>query len=205
MEACRRCQSKKLNVNRDNDYHDIFACQDCKYLYCKRIVDCCRKTYQIIAIDYLPSGQIRLYKQCLECGGSDRTKPLNQKSYQNEIRTEFSLANFRNWHSAYLNEGRNIYDVIAVQNYSSSKYKKYQDYLKSDLWKKLRDKVLERDNYLCQSCRKQPAQEVHHLRYDNLYCEPLEDLQSLCQTCHRDIHEQEEIKAAKQLNTKLKV
>ena len=62
-------------------------------------------------------------------------------------------------------------------------------------WKRLRESVLARDNYLCQDClasnRLVGAEEVHHIievktdwekRYDE------DNLVSLCKSCHRKRH-----------------
>jgi len=66
---------------------------------------------------------------------------------------------------------------------------KHSEYIKSDAWKAIRKKALERDNYTCQDCGIHDAKEVHHLTYDNFGKEPLEDLVSLCRPCHGNRHE----------------
>lgn len=63
---------------------------------------------------------------------------------------------------------------------------KYKLYLESDEWKHRRILVLERDNYLCQSCH-EPANEVHHLTYAHVGNELLSELTSLCKSCHKAI------------------
>jgi 5-methylcytosine-specific restriction endonuclease McrA len=69
---------------------------------------------------------------------------------------------------------------------------KYNDYLNSEKWKLKRKKVFERDNYLCQACLTNEAQEVHHLTYNNIYDEPLYELISVCKRCHIKIEEQKQ-------------
>jgi len=69
---------------------------------------------------------------------------------------------------------------------------KYNQYLNSDKWKFKRKKVLERDNYLCQACLTNRAEEIHHLTYDNIYDEPLYELLSVCKRCHIKIEQQKQ-------------
>ena len=71
---------------------------------------------------------------------------------------------------------------------------KYKQYLNSELWKFKRKKVLERDNYLCQACLTNKADEVHHLTYDNCYDEPLFELISVCKRCHQKIESKKQHK-----------
>jgi hypothetical protein len=59
-------------------------------------------------------------------------------------------------------------------------------YRKSKVWKKIRNQRLEKDKYLC-LCGF-PAKQVHHLNYIRVGGELLEDLVSLCLSCHRQEH-----------------
>jgi len=66
--------------------------------------------------------------------------------------------------------------------------KNYREYLKSDKWKKLRTKILERDKYICWDCDGS-ATEVHHLDYDYLETDDEEKhCVSLCRICHMQRH-----------------
>jgi 5-methylcytosine-specific restriction endonuclease McrA len=49
-------------------------------------------------------------------------------------------------------------------------------------------KILERDSYLCQRCQSKIAIQVHHLTYERLGHERLEDLISICLACHIKEH-----------------
>lgn len=64
----------------------------------------------------------------------------------------------------------------------------YKAYLKSHKWKTKRLKVLNRAKFRCERCKKRQAREIHHLTYENIFNEPLEDLQALCTRCHRQAH-----------------
>ena len=62
----------------------------------------------------------------------------------------------------------------------------YQTYLRSPEWESKRQEKLESCQYKCQcegGCHRQATQ-IHHLHYDTLGNERLEDLQALCAKCH---------------------
>jgi hypothetical protein len=67
---------------------------------------------------------------------------------------------------------------------------RYQAYLNSPEWKARRKAVLERCGGVCERCRKYLVDEVHHLTYDRVYNEPLEDLQGVCRPCHAFLHKE---------------
>ena len=53
----------------------------------------------------------------------------------------------------------------------------------SEQWKSIRKQRLKYDNDLCVFC-KSAAEEVHHVTYENVGRERIEDLRSLCRLCH---------------------
>jgi 5-methylcytosine-specific restriction endonuclease McrA len=63
----------------------------------------------------------------------------------------------------------------------------YNRYLQSPAWLAKRAKVLKRDNYTCQACLDEPATEVHHKSYIHFGNEPLFDLVSVGDICHKFI------------------
>ena len=75
--------------------------------------------------------------------------------------------------------------------------KDYNKYLRSPEWKAKKLLVLERDNYKCQQCGYTNNLHVHHLTYENVTNEQLDDLVTLCKRCHRSEHKK------KVKNTKL--
>jgi 5-methylcytosine-specific restriction endonuclease McrA len=73
----------------------------------------------------------------------------------------------------------------------------YAAYQRSHHWRRLRKKLLEARRYRCEHCGKEdPYRDekrgfrlhVHHLTYERLGKERLEDLQALCRDCHRLAH-----------------
>ena len=65
---------------------------------------------------------------------------------------------------------------------------KYQEYLASREWGLLREQVKARSRGICERCKINPSDAVHHLTYIRKYHELLEDLQDTCDTCHEFIH-----------------
>lgn len=61
----------------------------------------------------------------------------------------------------------------------------YQAYLKSKFWKQRREIYLEHYRGFCQRCHKvkSPLQ-LHHVTYERLRTENLEDLLLVCKSCH---------------------
>ena len=65
----------------------------------------------------------------------------------------------------------------------------YKNYLHGEVWSGKRKAVWERCGGTCERCRLHPMDDVHHLTYENLFFEPLEDLWGLCRGCHKFVHE----------------
>lgn len=64
----------------------------------------------------------------------------------------------------------------------------YAEYLTTPEWQETRGVALREAGYRCDDCRSRQHLDVHHLTYERLGCERLEDLQVLCRDCHEDRH-----------------
>lgn len=189
MNKCNKCESTNIKQKSDSKYHDIFECITCENWTYKKTADCCRNPHLIVAQDHKYTTQTRLYEQCINCGGCvNRTKPLSFKTHGHKCEREFSNSSFDNWRNEVNEEGKTLSDSKKQYNYLNSPYYKYQLYLTSPEWRDKRVLALQRDNNICQDCKMKSADEVHHLTYDNLFNEPLEDLKSLCGQCHKAAH-----------------
>ncbi|WP_099157279.1 HNH endonuclease [Virgibacillus ndiopensis] len=83
-------------------------------------------------------------------------------------------------------------------NSDYNKYKrdpKTDGFYKTVAWRKARALAMERDNHLCQRCKRhkilRPAQMVHHkieVKEDWSKRLDLDNLESLCHFCHNQIH-----------------
>lgn len=65
---------------------------------------------------------------------------------------------------------------------------KYENYLQSDIWDAKRNELFDERGRICQRCMSVNQIEVHHITYNNLGNEPLEDLLVLCTPCHLAEH-----------------
>lgn len=64
----------------------------------------------------------------------------------------------------------------------------YRDYLLSPQWKLRRLEALKARAFRCQNCRTKKGLNVHHRHYRTLGAESLEDLDVLCEDCHKKAH-----------------
>ena len=64
----------------------------------------------------------------------------------------------------------------------------YYEYLKSEEWDRKRKLRLKSARYRCELCGSAEPLQVHHLHYDNLGSELIDDLMALCNDCHEAQH-----------------
>ena len=60
----------------------------------------------------------------------------------------------------------------------------YNSHLASPAWKAIRQRIMRRDNFICQGCLERPACDVHHLTYRHLEHEFMFELIAVCRACH---------------------
>lgn len=71
--------------------------------------------------------------------------------------------------------------------YTVKKERWYDEYLQSEEWKAISAAVIERDGK-CMTCGSKRRLVVHHVTYDNVGHEKLEDLITMCWKCHNRHH-----------------
>lgn len=64
----------------------------------------------------------------------------------------------------------------------------YQQYLLSDEWKEFRKKAFAHYGRKCDRCQKTTTLQIHHLHYNNIFHEELEDVRVLCKAHHEKVH-----------------
>lgn len=70
-----------------------------------------------------------------------------------------------------------------------SNYSSYDEYMDSEEWKQIRNRILARDGYRCRMCGTGKQLRVHHIRYPDIYgSESDEDLITVCDSCHQRVH-----------------
>lgn len=67
----------------------------------------------------------------------------------------------------------------------------YDEHMKSDYWRKIRFQVRERDKHKCRHCGSGMNLVCHHITYENLGNESLDDLLTLCKRCHYNVHQED--------------
>ena len=73
----------------------------------------------------------------------------------------------------------------------------HHEYIKTEAWRKKRQRVFRRDRFQCVYCGcsknlevQHVTLEVHHITYKRLGAEDISDLVTLCNDCHQLIHEE---------------
>jgi len=144
--------------------------------------DCTHENQELRRLDINGSSpQYRM--QCLICGKKGPAlghAKLTEDQKQNAPAIDETLAD-RYWKAK-----RPQLDAQQEQR-QAEWWTEYLAYLRTPQWQSKRRKVLERDNYLCQSCMEAPATQVHHLSYEHLGDEPLFELVAVCTPCHERI------------------
>ena len=79
-----------------------------------------------------------------------------------------------------------VADKAAGANRDSGN-QEYQDYLRSQRWRKLRRAVMLRAKGKCEICRRWDGTDCAHLTYERIFHEHLEDLLWVCKGCHRQL------------------
>lgn len=105
--------------------------------------------------------------QCLKCGRRvGRKIPYHQLS-QHQIKSA------RLWNAKLRGKGR-----------GTARTRRYQSYMASPEWRKLRRTILARDGYKCQICGEEASQ-AHHLNYQRFGHELETDLIAVCHDCNQ--------------------
>lgn len=71
---------------------------------------------------------------------------------------------------------------------SNSKRKFYETYLKSKKWTDFKAKVIGMRGFNCELCKSQKNIQLHHLTYERLGKEDINDVMILCKKCHEKAH-----------------
>jgi 5-methylcytosine-specific restriction endonuclease McrA len=66
--------------------------------------------------------------------------------------------------------------------------KQYEDYLTTTKWRSKREELFNIRGKNCENCGSDKLIQVHHLTYENIFNEKLEDLKILCRNCHIKEH-----------------
>jgi hypothetical protein len=133
----------------------------------------------------LSNGSVHLVRQCLACGWQSQAiarASLTADEAEGALPYDEGLRD-RLWRAAF--EARSAERT----RQQDERRRLYDEYRRSEAWRRKRQLVLKRAAGLCEGCGSAPATEVHHLTYAHIFGEYLFELVALCAACHRDYHE----------------
>lgn len=82
-------------------------------------------------------------------------------------------------------EGQGTYGAVERKDWRLCHGReRYDQYLLSDEWLALKQAVYRRSGRVCERCGNRGVRNVHHLTFERLYCEALDDLLGVCRACH---------------------
>lgn len=191
-KICKFCNSDNVRKT-EYPFHDIYECLNCDRTIFEKIEDCCRNPRERYVDDFHNGIPKFVRVQCDNCGGClEITKPLKRSEYGKKTRGEFSKERYNEWKINKQTEKKDIIEFIQFTKESNHSFYQYNIYLRSEHWRTLRLLALERDKWVCQFCKAEPATEVHHLTYNNLGSESLSELISYCRVCHGKVHDKKD-------------
>lgn len=146
----------------------------------------CAHPVSVTCIRTIAGGGIQIVKQCQTCGAPTSTAIARSKFTPQEIA---ALPAYRDDAMVEYDRKQREATQLAWDMGKQDRQQEYALYLKSPEWRNRRRLVLERDRYKCQGCLNAPATEVHHRNYDHRGDEVLFDCISVCDACHKKIHD----------------
>lgn len=139
----------------------------------------------------IADGRPTYVTQCLVCGHT--SNPIKKQKalelaggkdippYDNLLHPKWHASKSAEYFAAYLM----IRPALAAE---------YATYLASDKWQELRASVMSRSQGQCELCEERSADDVHHLTYQSIGNEKLEELIAVCRECHSAIHGKEDVR-----------
>jgi len=130
----------------------------------------------------LSNGTVVHMRQCLRCGGNRGCVKKTDGGVP-----AFDEALRQRWldrESAYYEQRQHEHETRQGEF-----WRRYDEYLRGPVWGSKKARVLRRDGYMCQACQDRSATQVHHLTYAHVFDEPLFDLISVCEICHKRLTE----------------
>lgn len=158
-------------------------------LFADWVADACQHTSRIVVRRDDSIGRPQYYGFCEHCG-----LKLSSAIAHHKVGTpsDYSAADMEERSGDYLRERQAQLDRIttqAAERAQSENRASYDDYLRSDTWRRRAAKIIQRAGGLCEGCLTNRASQVHHLTYAHLGDEFAFELIALCGKCHARIHE----------------
>lgn len=168
---------------------EIWYCEKCKKFEIK-IKECDHK-FKMYKIDY-GNENFHIVTKCENCGEHKKTHKKKGKNID-KLPT-FDLSESKKWSQDLIKIKYNL--ELKIKDYRIKFKKKsnawniekwYYGYLESNIWKRKRDWILNKNDFKCERCGDK-AKFVHHKTYDRVGYEKPEDLMTVCLSCHGKEH-----------------
>lgn len=183
---CNICNTDMVEFNLI--YENFYYCSNCDKSIVIKTNSCCNLPNLQYRKSITQNGNFQLYKQCLNCGyvprrlykfKNDNNINIDEIQLLDKLRSDAAISN-------QIDSMKNM--SLTISNIKKTLFfSKLNQYYNTDKWKLKREKVLKRDNFLCQACLNKKAIQVHHLTYKHVFDEPLFELVSICIACHTKI------------------
>lgn len=121
---------------------------------------------------------LKKWNYCISCGNLVREESLTE--YMDRM---YCYACFSN---RFKKELDGIW--YGKTNKIIASYDDYSQHLHSQYWRTIREIALAKSKYKCSRCRTKDYLNAHHLTYENVGNERIEDIQILCRMCHEKEH-----------------
>ena len=147
----------------------------------------CQHTDTTLRSRVTRNGGIQYVQQCQRCGAKTSNPAPHREALANygaQPPPRFDDELEERW-QLMMEEAREG----VMQKFEDEFWAEYRIYLKSQAWKAKCQAVIKRAKGVCEGCCNAPAQQVHHLSYDNVFDELLFQLVALCTPCHTRLHE----------------
>lgn len=127
-------------------------------------------------------GRQQYYFQCQRCG-STHMRPVSKQLALELLDGNIASPIDRDLARSYWRS------IEAHRTQTKAKWRAmYDSYMRSEQWAQKRRDVIARDGGVCGICHDAAITEVHHLTYERVGREPLDDLVGVCSACHAIQH-----------------
>jgi 5-methylcytosine-specific restriction endonuclease McrA len=154
--------------------------------------DCKHETKQLVWADESAYGaryeRRQLREQCLDCGwllGGQKAHLLARSTTPEVDMIALKRCTDARNHS---HQERHQSYMAAREAENAAWWDRYNNYLASEEWARLRGRILERDGGICRGCLVKKATQVHHTTYKQVCDEFAFQLVSMCAECHERYH-----------------
>lgn len=145
----------------------------------------CAHEKRQLRLRIIGDGRPAYYRQCIRCGHAGQA--VSRKTALSEAKggniPAFDDDAASRWDKAKTDEYMKVAYAID-QEFRLI----YEDYLLSPQWKSKKEQVFNRSGGKCEVCEINEATTAHHLTYEHLCCEPLDELMAVCDFCHDVLH-----------------